>query len=86
MVIGVSRDSLESHKEFATHLNLNFPLVADPNGEIAAKYGVKSLEAFGGVFERVTFIIGADGKIAKVFPKVNPRGHADEVLAVLQTM
>lgn len=38
----------------------------------------------GGYLPRVTFVIGADGKIAHVFPKVNPRGHADEVLAVLQ--
>lgn len=82
-VIGVSFDSLESHKAFAENHQLNFPLVADPGGEIAAKYGVDTSR---GVAARVTFVIDAQGKIAKVYPKVQVQGHADEVLAQLQSL
>jgi peroxiredoxin Q/BCP len=79
----VSADSLESHRQFAADQQLNFPLIADPQAEIAARYGVP---VQGGMFARVTYVIAADGTIAKVFPKVNPQGHADEVLAVLRGM
>ena len=82
-VIGVSLDTLDSHKEFASHHKLPFQLVADQGGAIASKYGVP---VEGGYAQRTTFIIGPDGKIAKVFPKVNVDGHAAEVLAALQTM
>jgi peroxiredoxin Q/BCP len=82
-VIGVSLDSLDSHKAFADNHGLNFPLVADPGGEIAAKYGVDTSR---GVAARVTYVIDAGGKIAKVYPKVQVQGHADEVLAVLQSL
>lgn len=82
-VIGVSLDSLESHKAFADNHGLNFPLVADPGGEIAASYGVDTSR---GVAARVTFVIDAQGKIAKVYPKVQVQGHADEVLAQLQSL
>jgi peroxiredoxin Q/BCP len=82
-VIGVSLDSLDSHKAFADHHGLNFPLVADPGGEIAARYGVDTSR---GVAARVTYVIDAGGKIAKVYPKVKVQGHADEVLAALQSL
>ena len=82
-VIGVSLDSLDSHKAFADNHDLNFPLVADPGGEIASKYGVDTSR---GVAARVTYVIDASGKIAKVYPKVQVQGHADEVLAVLQSL
>lgn len=77
----MSADSLDSHREFATAQGLNFPLISDSDLSISKKFGVKDRN---GYLPRVTFVIGADGKIAHVFPKVNPRGHADEVLAVLQ--
>lgn len=82
-VIGVSLDTLDSHKEFASHHKLPFQLVADQGGAIAGKYGVPVEDGYA---ERTTFIIGPDGKIAKVFPKVNVDGHAAEVLAALQSM
>lgn len=82
-VIGVSLDSLDSHKAFADNHQLNFPLVADPGGEIAARYGVDTSR---GVAARVTYVIDANGKIAKVYPKVQVQGHADEVLAALQSL
>ena len=82
-VIGVSLDDLDSHRKFAAEHKLNFPLVADTKAEIAAKYGVSTK---GGFAARTTFVIGSDGKIAKVFPKVRVKGHADEVLAVLKSL
>jgi thioredoxin-dependent peroxiredoxin len=82
-LIGVSMDTLESHKAFAENHKLNFPLISDTDGAIAAKYGVDTSK---GYTVRVTFVIGADGKIAKVYPAVKVQGHADEVLAALQSM
>jgi peroxiredoxin Q/BCP len=82
-LIGVSMDTLESHKAFADNHKLNFPLISDADGAIAAKYGVDTSK---GYTARVTFVIGADGKIAKVYPAVQVQGHADEVLAALQSM
>lgn len=76
-------DNLESHRAFAKNHQLTFPLISDADNQIGSQYGVKNR---GGYFERVTFIIGADGNIAKVFPKVNPRGHADEVLVALRSL
>ena len=80
-VFGVSLDTIESHKEFAQNHQLTFPLIADAGGAIAARYGVSTRSGFA---ERVTFIIGADGKIARVFPEVRVSGHSDEVLASLR--
>ena len=80
-VLGVSLDNIESHKEFAKNHNLDFPLVADAGGVIAAKYGVSTRSGFA---VRVTFIIGSDGKIARVFPEVRVSGHSDEVILALR--
>ena len=77
----MSIDTLDSHREFATAQGLNFPLISDQDLSISRKFGVKDRN---GYLPRVTFVIGADGKIAHVFPKVDPRGHADEVLAILE--
>lgn len=82
-VIGVSMDSLESHKAFAENHQLAFPLISDADGAIAAKYGVDTSK---GYTARVTFVIGPDGKIAKVYPAVQVQGHADEVLAALKAL
>ncbi len=79
----MSLDTIESHKLFAEKYKLNFPLIADTGGEIAGKFGVPVRGVYAA---RITFVIGPDGKIFKVFPKVDPRGHADEVLAVLATL
>jgi peroxiredoxin Q/BCP len=73
-------DTIESHREFAAKHGLEFPLVADPDGKIAAQYGVSTREGFA---ERVTFVIGRDGNVARVFPEVEIAGHADAVLAAI---
>jgi thioredoxin-dependent peroxiredoxin len=79
-VFGVSRDSLESHREFRTHHALPFPLVADENGNVDRAYGVPSTL---GMSKRVTFLVGSDGKVVRVWPDVDPAIHADEVLAAV---
>ena len=77
-LVGVSRDTEKSHREFVKSHNLPFPLTADEDGAVAKSYGVKSTL---GMSERVSFLVGPDGKIAKIWPKVDPAIHADEVLS-----
>jgi peroxiredoxin Q/BCP len=79
-VIGISLDSLDSHRAFAASHGINFPLVSDADGAIAASFGVSTQ---GGFAERTTFVIGPDGTIARVFPRVRVSGHIDEVRTAL---
>ncbi|HEX6542804.1 MAG TPA: thioredoxin-dependent thiol peroxidase [Ktedonobacterales bacterium] len=86
-VLGISRDSVESHQKFAEKFSLPFTLLSDDEGEVTQKYGVwgeKSMygKTFMGI-SRVTFAIAPDGVIAHVWQKVKPDGHAAEVLAFL---
>lgn len=82
-IIGVSLDTIESHKKFAHKYKLSFPLVADTKHEIADKYGVATRNGFA---ERVTFVIDRDGVIAKVFPRVVVTGHAKRVLEAVSRL
>lgn len=87
VVLGVSKDGALSHKKFADKHGLSFPLLADEDLKIIKSYGAwgeRSLygRKFMGTL-RITYIIGADGKIGAVFPKVKPAEHAAEVLAAL---
>lgn len=75
-VIGVSTNSPESHREFLEKERLPFALASD-DGSIAKAYGVKK-NLWG--FERVTFLVGRDGKVAHVWPSVDPGVHADDVV------
>ena len=83
IVLGVSVDSADSHKQFCTKEGLNFKLLADTNHKVSSEYG--SLNNLGGVkfASRHTFVIDPDGKIAKVYADVNPNKHSEEVLAAL---
>jgi peroxiredoxin Q/BCP len=81
VVVGVSMDDLESHKAFAEKHQLNFPLLPDKDGAIAAKFGVNTTR---GVAKRTTFVIGKDGTIVNVFPDVNVDGHSALVLAAVK--
>ena len=76
-VVGVSHDSTESHKKFADQYNLNFTLVADPDGKIIKEYDVKM--PMMGMSKRVSFLIGLDGKIVHVTDAMNPQAHFDEM-------
>ncbi|MEK6820928.1 MAG: thioredoxin-dependent thiol peroxidase [archaeon] len=87
LVFGVSKDTMESHQKFSKKYELNFPLLSDPEGKMIEAYGAwgeKSLygKKFMGII-RSTVIIDEDGNILKHFPKVTPKGHAEEVLAAL---
>jgi peroxiredoxin Q/BCP len=82
-VIGVSSNSAESHAEFLRDRQLPFALAADESGAVAASFGV-SKGLFG--YERVTFLVDADGKIARYWPDVDPGIHASEVLAAAQSL
>ncbi len=78
VVFGVSKDSEASHDTFAKKHSLPFYLTADESGSVVKAYGVGSTL---GMASRVTFVVGRDNKIVKVFPDVDPAIHADEVLA-----
>lgn len=81
-VLGISVNTLKSHKKFAEKYNLNFPLVVDDSKEIARKYGVLGTRSAS----RVTYLVGPDGKIAHVYPKVTPKEHAVEVMQKLKEL
>lgn len=87
VVLGVSADSVDSHKKFKSKFDLNFPLLADADKKIVEDYGVwKEKSMYGKKFmgiERTTFIIDEEGKISHIFPKVKVDQHYDEVLAAL---
>jgi peroxiredoxin Q/BCP len=81
VILGVSEDSVDSHKEFCTKESLTFKLLADPEHKVAPMYG--SLPDGAPVAQRNTFLIDPQGVIRKVFIKVNPTPHSEEVLAAL---
>ena len=89
-VIGVSRDSVEDVKKFATKFDLDFTLLADADHSVADLYGTwveKSMygKKYMGV-QRATFLIDPEGTVAKAFPKVSPKTHDDVVLEALSEL
>jgi len=86
VILGVSIDTVDSHKGFCTKEGLNFKLLADPNHAVVEKYG--SVMDYNGttLAARNTFLIGPDGVIKKVYTKVDPQKHSEDVLADLQTL
>ena len=90
VVIGVSRDSAESHDKFKTKHKLNFTLGADDTGKVTEDYGVwveKSMygRKYMGI-ERATFLIDGKGKIAAIWRKVKVPGHVEEVLKAVKAL
>lgn len=90
VVLGVSRDSLKSHKRFSEKQQLNFPLLSDPEADICTAYGVYQLKKnygreYMGIV-RSTFIIDKTGKIACAMYGVKVKGHVDAVLATLEAI
>ena len=84
-VLGVSDDPVSDLAAFAEKYDLPFRLLSDPDGEVAAEYdsyGEKNMfgRTFDGVF-RNTYLVGPDGRIAAVYPDVDPEGHAERILA-----
>ena len=88
VVIGISKDSAESHRKFAEKHNLPFILLADPELQAIKAYGVwQEKKLYGKVsmgVVRTTFIIAPDGTIEKIMPKVKPDTNASEILAELK--
>ena len=89
-VLGVSRDTLAKHERFAAKHDLSVPLGSDEAGEATEAYGVwKEKSMYGRTYmgiERSTFLIGADGQIARVWRKVRVPGHVDEVLEAARAL
>jgi thioredoxin-dependent peroxiredoxin len=86
VVVGISVDTVDSHKSFCTKESLNFKLLADPNHTVVERYG--SVMEYNGMTlaARNTFVIRPAGVIRKVYLKVSPQGHSKEVLADLQQL
>jgi len=86
VVLGVSVDSVDSHKKFCAKEGLNFKLLADSDGKVSRAYG--SLTNLGVVkfAARHTFLIDPSGKVAKAYTSVDPARHSEEVLAALDQM
>ncbi len=89
-MLGISADDVNKQAKFRDKYNLNMPLLADTEKEVAGAYGVyKEKNMYGKKvmgLERTTFIIGKDGLIKKIFPKVQVDGHTDEVLRALDSI
>ena len=87
-ILGVSPDTVKSHKKFQQKFHLTFPLLADTDHAVADQYGVWQLKKFMGReymgIARTTFVIDKNGTIKAVFPNVKVEGHADKVLAALK--
>lgn len=89
-VVGVSKDSVASHKKFADKYGLNFTLLSDPDGSTIKAYnawGERSMfgKKYMGIV-RSTIIINPSGQIVKEYPKVNPKKHAAEIIADLRKL
>lgn len=89
-VIGISTDSVKSHKKFADAYELPFTLLADEHKEMVGEYGVFGEKKFMGRtymgVSRTSFLVDPEGKIAKVYEKVKPLTHAAEVIADLKAL
>lgn len=83
-VLGVSADGMESHRRFVEKYKLNFPLLSDEEKMVSTAYGAWGEKTAWGKttvgMRRMTFLIDGEGMIRKVWPKVRPEGHAEEVL------
>lgn len=83
VILGISPDSVKSHQKFKEKFDLPFTLLADEDHAIAEKYGVwQKKSMYGRTYmgiARTTFVIDKGGKVAKIFEKVKPKGHAEEV-------
>jgi peroxiredoxin Q/BCP len=84
VILGVSLDDINKHKQFTEKDHLNFPLLVDEGGKICAAYGVPIEDEKWP--ERWTFLIGKDGRIAKKYTEVKVRAHSAELQEVIKSM
>jgi peroxiredoxin Q/BCP len=89
-VLGVSKDNVKSHKKFAEKYSLPFTLLSDPSMEMMDKYGAFVVKKMYGKevrgTNRISYLIGRDGKIAKAYPEVDPANHALELIKDLKAL
>jgi peroxiredoxin Q/BCP len=87
-IVGVSPDDEESHRKFREKMGMPYPLVADTENNLSKKYGVYGLKSFMGReykgVNRSTFLVDKSGKIVKIFKKVKPAGHSQDVFQALR--
>ncbi len=90
MVLGVSPDGLDSHRKFKKKYNLPYNLLVDEGHHLADAYGIWKEKSLYGLkymgVERTTVIIGRDGRIARIFPKVKIPDHVQEVEAAVRAL
>jgi len=90
VVVGISRDSLKSHEGFKSKMKFPFELVSDPDEKLCGQFGVIKMKNMYGRqvrgIERSTFVIDADGKLAREWRGVKVPGHAQEVLEFVKTL
>ena len=80
VVFGCSVDSADAHRAFAKKYRLPFPLLLDPDKKIAKAYGADNGIPILGLDKRITYVIGEDGRIAAVYPQVDPATHANQII------
>jgi peroxiredoxin Q/BCP len=90
VVLGISRDTPKAQAKFKAKYDLPYPLLADVDEKVCKQFGVlKEKNMYGkkvmGI-ERTTYLIGPDQTLLKIFPKVKPEGHAEEVLEVIKSL
>ena len=90
VVLGVSKDSIESHCKFRDKYKLNFPLLTDPDGKVMEAYGAWGEKVLYGKKStgiiRSTVLIGKDGKVVKHWPKVSVKGHVEAVVEAVEEL
>lgn len=86
-IVGISRDDASSHEKFKAKHALNFTLLSDPDHEVMDAYGAWGKKMFGkeGVL-RKTFIINPDGQVVKVYGRVTPLGHGEQIIADIRAL
>jgi peroxiredoxin Q/BCP len=83
-VFGASADKIELNQKFTDTNKYTYPLLSDSDLKLIKALGIETPK--GGMAQRVTFIVDREGKIAKIYDKVAPKGHADEVLKAVKEM
>ncbi len=84
LVVGVSADKPEVQKRFIDKFGLTFPMIADTSKRVITAYGAR--EVLGVTAKRTTFLVGPDGRIARVWDRVHVEGHGDEVVAAIREL
>jgi thioredoxin-dependent peroxiredoxin len=84
VVLGCSVQDADSHRAFIAKYHLPFPLLLDPDKKIATEYGAANGIPILGLDRRITYVIGPEGKILKVYPDVDPSAHAAQILGDLK--